>query len=406
MAVAARLFQVPGPTGAPGTPGVNGTNGANAYSELTDTFVMPAEGADVQVEMTSTEWAVPRQGTVEGMLVQVEFAGVLEVRSVDNDVVVTLRNVAVAASDIYPDNATAGAVIPIGARVTPTGMQGPEGPATAGALLAANNLSDLADPLTAIGNLGLGGVATRDAGVANGEIPPINDAAGITAGEAIFATASGIESKTAASARTALGLDSMATQAAGAVAITGGSVAGITDLAVADGGTGGSTAATARSNLGLTRAVGDALLYLHQLASGNNAGDFTSGSWQTVPLNTEVYDTGNHGSIAGNTVTLAQGVYRIRWRVCGFQVANFQSRLFNVTTAGVIGYGSNASSAAADAVMDYSIGEARLTVAAATEQVRLEAQCQTTNTGDGFGVANSFGATETYASLELVKEAG
>lgn len=54
-----------------------------------------------------------------------------------------------------------------------------------------------------------------------------------------------------ATVRTALGLGSMATQAASAVAITGGSVAGITDLAVADGGTGASTAGDARTNLGL-----------------------------------------------------------------------------------------------------------------------------------------------------------
>lgn len=56
---------------------------------------------------------------------------------------------------------------------------------------------------------------------------------------------------TAAGARTALGLGTIATQDADSVTITGGSVSGITDIAVADGGTGASTAATARSNLGI-----------------------------------------------------------------------------------------------------------------------------------------------------------
>jgi hypothetical protein len=55
----------------------------------------------------------------------------------------------------------------------------------------------------------------------------------------------------AATARTNLGLGTMSTQAADAVAITGGSVAGVTDITVADGGTGASNAAGARTNLGL-----------------------------------------------------------------------------------------------------------------------------------------------------------
>ena len=64
-------------------------------------------------------------------------------------------------------------------------------------------------------------------------------------------TEGGTGASTAANARTNLGLGTISTQAASAVAITGGSITGITDLALADGGTGASTAADARTNLGL-----------------------------------------------------------------------------------------------------------------------------------------------------------
>jgi hypothetical protein len=55
----------------------------------------------------------------------------------------------------------------------------------------------------------------------------------------------------ASTARTNLGLGSIATQNSNSVTITGGSITGITDLAIADGGTGASTASGARTNLGL-----------------------------------------------------------------------------------------------------------------------------------------------------------
>lgn len=51
-------------------------------------------------------------------------------------------------------------------------------------------------------------------------------------------------------------LAGMATQAPDAVAITGGSIAGIAPLALADGGTGAATAEAARANLGLATGTG------------------------------------------------------------------------------------------------------------------------------------------------------
>ena len=73
----------------------------------------------------------------------------------------------------------------------------------------------------------------------------------LSIGSAVPVASGGTGATAAAAARTNLGLGSIATQAADSVAITGGSVAGITDLAVADGGTGASSAADARTNLGI-----------------------------------------------------------------------------------------------------------------------------------------------------------
>ena len=77
---------------------------------------------------------------------------------------------------------------------------------------------------------------------ASGGVSVSND---LTTGGAIIVSGTANQ----ASTRTNLGIGSVATQASDAVSITGGSITGITDLAIQDGGTGASTAVVARRNL-------------------------------------------------------------------------------------------------------------------------------------------------------------
>jgi hypothetical protein len=77
-------------------------------------------------------------------------------------------------------------------------------------------------------------------------------------------------------------LGTMSTQNANAVAITGGSVTGITDIAVADGGTGASNAADARTNLVVPSTTGSGASGTWNISISGNAATATSATTATT----------------------------------------------------------------------------------------------------------------------------
>jgi hypothetical protein len=395
---------VPGATGAAGAAGADGTDGVNAFTLLDGGFTMPAELANVVTVVDDNTWMAL------GQTLFIQVAGYMRVAALNvNGVGVTLTNLEDAATSTYPDNAAPATAIPNDSKVSPSGVTGPAGAAAASpapvnatyitqtpnaTLTNEQPLSALATGIlrstTGTGVVSIAADGTDYLSPTTG-LEPAD--IGVTV-QAFDATLTSIALLGTAADRIAYttGVD---TWAETPLTAAGRSV--IDDA----------TVTAMRTTLGVQRTPQDILIYQHQLAAGTNAGDFDpAAGWATVPLNTEVADTGGLGSIAANTITLATGVYRVHWHMHGYQVDRFQSRLFNVTTAAIIGYGSNAKSAAADTCMSTSEGEARITITAATEDIRIQAQCETLNAGDGFGIANAFGGVQCYAGIWLEKEVG
>jgi hypothetical protein len=142
--------------------------------------------------------------------------------------------------------------------------------ATSTLTAAGRALLDDANAATQRTTLGLGSIATQDA-----------SAVAITGGSATLSTLTATSSSLAS------------------VAITGGSITGITDLAIADGGTGASTAANARTNLGLGTLATQSGTF-SGTSSNTNTGD------QTITLTGDVTGTGTGtfaATIANDAVT-------------------------------------------------------------------------------------------------------
>ena len=126
--------------------------------------------------------------------------------------------------------------------ITPLALvDGGTGSSTAAGARAGLQLGNIAIMNTS--NIAFTGGSIGDTAITGGTVSGLSAPVPVASG--------GTGSANAAGARLNLGLGTISTQSSSGVAITGGSISGITPLAVADGGTGAGTPINARVNLGL-----------------------------------------------------------------------------------------------------------------------------------------------------------
>ena len=141
-----------------------------------------------------------------------------------------------------------------------------------------------------------------------------------------------------------------------------------------------------------------------QKAAGTNGGTFTSGSWQTRELNTELTDPDNIVSIATNQFTLAAGSYLIKASAPVYQVNFHQVRLYNVTDTATAIVGRHTYGGASTPVQTNSELSGRITITD-TKTFELQHRCSATRATAGLGNGVDFGEVNIFAMVEIYKEA-
>jgi len=138
-------------------------------------------------------------------------------------------------------------------------------------------------------------------------------------------------------------------------------------------------------------------------ASGTNGGTFTSGSYVKRTLNTTVQNDISGCSIASSVITLPAGTYYVVGRAPATVVNAHKTRLQNTTDATTIQIGASAfSNTAAGAEVTDSFVYALFTLAA-QKNIELQHRCETTRNTNGLGLPTSFGDSEIYSSITIMK---
>ena len=155
------------------------------------------------------------------------------------------------------------------------------------------------------------------------------------------------------------------------------------------------------TNSGLPVAVKYAQFH-DQKSAETNAGTFTSGAWRDRDITTEVIDADNIASLSSNQITLVAGTYRIEAFVPGFNVNRHKAKLVQVSGSSfsdVIGTADYSHTSAPN--QTFSKIFANLTLGAETV-FKIQHQCQSTKTDDGFGISNSYNFTDDTVEIYTV----
>ena len=177
---------------------------------------------------------------------------------------------------------------------------------------------------------------------------------------------------------------------------------GITDgtIAAADIASGAITAAKLDD---LANPFGKELLHVRdEKASGTDGGTFTSGSFQTRTLNTSVTNEISGASLSSNQITLPSGTYFLYATAPAYGVDTHKLKFRNITDSSDTLIGNNQRIAdALDAATTAHIS-GRFTIAA-QKTFELQHRCNTTDSGDGFGVGANYSIVEVYADVQIWK---
>ena len=140
----------------------------------------------------------------------------------------------------------------------------------------------------------------------------------------------------------------------------------------------------------------------HELASGNNGGTATSGSFQTRTLNTVKTNEITGASLSSNQITLPSGTYFCDAVAPCYSVSYHKSILYNTTDATEVLFGTNSMAHPTYGNVTDSHIYGRFTISA-QKVFELRTRVNTSRSNNGFGLGHSYGVTEKFSSVKIWK---